>query len=506
MTLMRRLGGHGFAAAGEALALLLLSPLAVSFIPRVPYWDELYFFHRAACIRNAVQHLSWPMADSCLNGMTKSPILATMLLASAPLNGPESIAVAPVMLSLLSFALLWLGIRLAQQGGMRLPMAVLAAFVAVLAPPLWAGAPFLGDELVAIVILNTMLLPLVETAAPGTTSREAIRRGMLWGLVFSLGVLTKLTYLYFAGVIFGGLTLLSLWQSGLRLTAWKLLGMALVCLLPGAVFARYGWIYWGWAMSAAFGPISTFYNVHLQRWPFLVIAFQSLGFAYWLGLAALFSASALLVWRMPQRRPMLVCGFLLLVIGGYLFISSGSPNKDPRFFWPIWLSLPFCVAALGARLPSVAPTPVRGIGLLPVWLMITLSIATSGRFDMRAVTQADLILRTIPHVHPATVLLAMDEPDFNVETFTLARQLDLPQLEQLTVGTVVYDVVAGKSAADSIRRLSDADYVILRDPIRPGSPEWANRNLSRFAAAVQAKGRLVGTFPGEEETRIYAMH
>ena len=504
--LTRRLSGHGFAAAGEVLAVLLLSPLAVSFATHTPHWDELYFFHRAACVRNAVQLLSWPMADSCLDNMTKSPILALMLLPSAPLHGTESVAVAPIMLSLLSFGLLWLGVRMAQRGGISLPLVIVASAIAILAQPLWAGAPFLGDELAAIVVLDTLLLLPLETAVPGTTQWEAIRRGLLWGLLFSIGVLTKLTFFYFAGVVFASLTVLSWWQTGMRLTAWKLGAMAVVGLFPAAVFARYGSIYWSWAMSAAFGPIAALYNDHLQRWTFLRMEFGTIGASYWGGLAALLGIMALMWWWTGQRRALLVCCGLVAIVAGYLFIASGSPNKDPRFFWPIWLALPFCIAALGARVRPAGPTPLRGVGLAPAGVIILLSIATLGRFNLAAVTEAGMMLRSIPHTHPVTVFLAMDEATLNIETLTLAQQLDLADLATIAPRTVVYDFVAHRTVEDSIKRLLDADYVILRDPVDGTSPEWANRSLPQFAAAVEAKGRLIRTFPGKEETRIYAMH
>lgn len=505
MNLLRRLGGPGMAGLGETLALLLLSPMVVSFTERTPLWDELYFFHRAACVRNALQDLSLATVDQCMDGMTKSPIMAAMLLPSGPLHGTEGLAVAPITLALVTFALLWLGIRLAQRGGMQLPLAVAAAAVAILAPPLTAGAPFLVDDICTIIILDTLLLLPLESASRPATGRDNLLRGALWGLLFSLGLLSKLTYLYFAAVTFGFVLLISLRRDGVRATAIKLAGMAAASLLPMLLFLRYSGIYWHHAVESAFGPLTAFYDDHIQRWAYLRMAFAQMGALYWAGIAALLCYGMLAWFRTRDSRGLRSAALMAAIVLGYLFIASGSPNKDPRFFWPVWLCLPFCAAA-AANGPTLALTPVRGLGLAPVWLSIVLSVATVGRFDMHAVAKMQLVLQSLPHDRPIQVMLGDDEGAYNIETLILARELDLPTFRNVAPRTVVYDIVNGLKPADSIRRLLAADYVVLRLPIDGSSPEWANRFLPQFRTAIEAKGHVYRIFPGREQTVVYAMH
>ena len=494
MNLLRRTGGPGTAALGETLALLLLSPMIVSFTERIPEWDQLYFFHRAACVRNALQDLSFSRADICMEGLAKSPIMVATLLPSGPLHGTEGLAVGPIVLALATFALLWLGIRMAQRGGMKLSLAVAAAGIASLAPPLIAGAPFLADSISAIVILDTLLLLPLETATQASTGSAYFRRGLLWGLLFSLGLLSKLTYFYFAGVTFGLLVLISLYRDGIGRTAMKILGMATASLLPVLLFLRYSGIYWHHAMESAFGPLTAFYNDHIQRWAFLRLSFAQMGWAYWCGIALLL-CYALVHWiRSRQTRGLASFALLFAIILGYLFIAAGSPNKDARFFWPVWLCLPFAVAA-ASNDASLTPVAVRGLGLAPVWLSIVLSVATAGRFDMHAVSKFQLVLQSLPHNRPIQVLMADDEAAYNVETLILARQLDLPAFRKMQVSTVVYDIVAGRTPAQSIKRLLGADYVILRWPVDKSSAEWANRFLPQFRAAIEAHGHLYRYVP-----------
>lgn len=505
MNLHRRIGGSGMAALGETLALLLLSPMVVSFTERTPSWDELYFFHRAACVHNAVQALSLTAMDRCMNDVFKSPIMVATLLPSGPLHGVEGLAIAPITLALATFALLWLGIRMAQRGGIQLALAVAAAGIAILAPTLSGGAPFLVDDICSIIILDTLLLLPLETASERGTGWASFRRGLLWGLLFSLGLLSKLTYLYFGG-IFGLLLIISWRRHGMAPSLVKLAGMAMVSLLPVLLFMRYSPEYWHHAWESAFGPLTAFYNDHIQRWAYLRMSFAQLGWAYWLGIAALLCL-ALLRWRRSREtRGFGTAALMFVVVLGYLWIATGSPNKDPRFFWPVWLALPFCAAAATSG-ASLVPVPIRGIGFAPLALSLVLSIATAGRFNMHAVAKMQLVLDSLPHNRPITVLIADDEAAYNIETLMLARQLDLREFRKMATGTVIYDIVSGRTPADSIRRLLSADYVIFRWPLDSTAPEWTNRFMPQFRAAIEAKGHLYRDFPGRDgHTLVYAMH
>jgi hypothetical protein len=365
------------AGIAETSALLLLSPLIVSLSPRVPGWDELHFLHRGACVRNAVHDASLAMVDRCLSEMGKSPIMALLMLPSwspRALSGPT---IGPMVLALLSFGLLWAGLRAARRAGMAPAVMLATAATTALAPPLATGAPYMVDGLLSIIILDTLLLIPLEAAAPAAAPSDALRRGGWWGLIACLGLMSKLTYLYFALAAFGAALLLSLWRSGIRMTALKLAVMGGIVLLPAALFARYAPTYWQHAMGSAFGPVAQFYDDHIARWAFVRTALRSMGAGWWAGLAALL-VYALLGWRrgVPARSAILGLVMAVIVVG-YLFIASGSPNKDPRFFWPVWLALPFCVAV--AANGSASPSRQHGgAGVWPVLLALLLTLLAAG--------------------------------------------------------------------------------------------------------------------------------
>lgn len=324
-------------------------------------------------------------------------------------------------------------------------------------------------------------------------------------MLFSLGLLSKLTYFYFAGVTFGLLLLISLRRDGLRPSLTKLAGMVAVSLLPVLLFLRYSQEYWNHAWQSAFGPLTAFYNDHIHRWAFLCMSVAEMGWVYWLGVAVLLCIALLSWWRTRQTRSLSTAALLFAIVLGYLLIATGSPNKDPRFFWPVWLCLPFCALAATAS-AGWAPVPIRGVGFAPLWLSSVLSVAAAGRFDMHAVTKMELVLESLPHNRPIQVLMANDEGAYNIETLILARQLDLAEFHQIRLGTVVYDIVSGTMPAESIKRLLHANYVIMRWPLQAGAPEWTNRYLPQFRAAVKANGHLYRDLPGREQTLIYSMH
>ncbi len=467
-------------AVASLIIMICLMPVAVDYARVRPAWDELYFLHRAVCVNRAVFAADPGALDLCLKEMSKSPILATLLLPAGPIAAaPERLALAPAMLALACFGQVLVLLRLIAASGMRWPIAAAAAAVAGLAVPLRiAQAPFLVDGLLALVVANTFLLLLAEAAGP--RSDGAFRRGMLWGFVLGCGILSKLTFLYFAALCVVPAIVLSLRQAGLAASVRKVLGALLIGAMPTFLLLRYADGFKAHAAGAAFGNLATFYDDGLSRWEFLPRAFESLGLAY-LAAVALLTLAVLICRGGPLR--ILVAAWLLAVLAGYLWVASGSANKDPRFFWPVWVALPFSIAA--AFRPR-APGRLPGIAMAAAAVLAAvLSLPSTGRQNLDAVMAADGVLRSLPSDRPLRVLLASDEPTFNIETLLLVRELHFSRLARLMPDTVVYDIVRGMTPEQSIERLRAADVVIFRDPPEPGAPEWANAFLPRFLEAIR---------------------
>ena len=71
---------------GAAL-IAILSPLIVSLTPMAPRWDDTYFLHRAVCLARSVWSADLPQADGCLQAVTKSPLMALLLIPGGPPHG-----------------------------------------------------------------------------------------------------------------------------------------------------------------------------------------------------------------------------------------------------------------------------------------------------------------------------------------------------------------------------------------------------------------------------------
>lgn len=500
--LSRAFGDDRYRSLFCALIVLLgLSFLALNSDHSQPSWDELWFLHRAACINRTVFAGSLSGIDICLIQMFKSPIMAVLLLPAGPIRGIESaFTIAPVCLALMVLTLLvGLGWILSL---IRLPLAavVISVLAAFFSPTLFQGhGTFFVDDFLALVVLLTLLLPVLEWTAPPQTQGDAFHRGTLWGGLLALGVLSKLTYLMFAGAIAPLLLLIAYRRSGLRqlmIEALAALPFGLFCLF---MLARYGSLYYAHGANSAFGQIAwSFYNDHVSLWAYLRTAIMSN--ATTLALCGVLACWSLLSARRDPKR-LLIAAYSCAVVVVYLIIAAGSPNKDVRFFWPVWLALPFTFAA--GIVPRAGSDLSRGRfpAALPLACCVLLSLSMVREFDLRGV---DVALTALNYAHEKgakTLLVADDTAHLNVETVILARELDIEHLSDMSVGNVAYDVANGITVQESLARLEHADAALFF-PLDGSPPSWANSRLEQFKAAMTARPRQVDLVPGADGTIV----
>jgi hypothetical protein len=85
---------------------------------------------------------------------------------------------------------------------------------------------FMADSLVAWAALAATLLIPYEARTPSPLIRGAVLRGIGWGSILSLGVMTKLSFLYFIALIVPFLFFISLYRDRFRITLAKFVGIA----------------------------------------------------------------------------------------------------------------------------------------------------------------------------------------------------------------------------------------------------------------------------------------
>lgn len=426
--------------------------------------------------------------DNCFAHLSKSPLMALILLPVGPLHGnPGSLGLASVVLALMVFGV---AISLAQIATrLRIPVwAIGLACVAILMTPSVANAeaPLLADGILALVIACTMLMPILEVQkeAEGTTWGG----GALWGLLFALGASLKLSYLTFAVLAFPLAGILSLRRVGLKATAIKVLAAAIVASPVLLALARYGKLYLQHAQNFSFGSLAEYYADGIPRWTYLSHQLTEAPVAI---LVAILLAG-IAAWRWRQDPARVATGFAVAgIVILFDVIAAGSPNKDPRFFWPVWVGLPICLAA--------AVPPVSNLSRLPRsaaavgWAMtvaILLALPMYSRMDLQAVMKAQAALEVAKQRGVKTFAIAADTASINVETFVLASRLNSGRFADMTIFTVVYDIMQGKDAGTSLARLTSADVAAFFQP-DGSAPEWANRNFSVFAHGLASEQREV---------------
>ena len=162
-------------------------------------WDDAYLLHRALCFHNAVYTFDLKAMFSCYAILSKSPIMTVVTLPwGAAASGEGAISLCLVSLALLTWIVALLSYRAALSSGAS-PWMMAAAALSVWWNPFLAsyGGTFLSDMLLAWTVLLTLLLIPLELATDPQGWVRDVMRGVLWGFVFDVGALTKVTYGYF---------------------------------------------------------------------------------------------------------------------------------------------------------------------------------------------------------------------------------------------------------------------------------------------------------------------
>lgn len=483
------------------LLIALTAPLIVKFSQSIPTWDELYYLHRAVCVNFAFFSSSIGALGNCISAASKAPFMAGLLIPAGPIDGDEfKLNVAWLVLVFSIFLQILVLANLTMR--LRIPLftTLLASLAIYLNPQLYISeGAFLSDWLLAFTVLNTLLLFALEATTQTTSDGDAALRGVMWGIQGSIGILTKLTYGYF-GLL---LVVPAIWLSrkAPRETMIKVTSAAIVGAAPASLFLAYADNFLHHAIEASFGQISKFYSDNLSVTSFMWSDIHGAGLA-WIMFTFIGLQAALR--RGYDAHRLWTAGYLLIAVVGYFVIASLSVNRDPRFFLPVWTALPWCIALAVAPKAATEKTSAR-IAIVQVLLIVLLLLPTVSHFDFHDLDEARAALRMLPNSRKATILLASDEPGFNVETLILARELNYTAFRAIDIGTVVYDLTKGLTVEQSIERLLAADYVILRYPIGMGAPKWTNSFYDQFLTALREHGKLIGAVGSSQKVLVFAM-
>jgi hypothetical protein len=184
-----------------------------------------------------------------------------------------------------------------------------------------------------------------------TSLRLTVLRGVIWGAILSLGIMTKINFLYFLVLIVPVLVLIRLRLGGFRSAIGILIGLVM-SLAPATVYlVRHGREALDNAKGSSFGSVASFYYSPLHQYLAKTLL-ESPGLAF--DLALVIAGLVYLVVAQPTflRRSDLLP---LVIVIGFAVIVLLSANRQIRYAFPAIVSLPFLIAILLSGRESSMP-------------------------------------------------------------------------------------------------------------------------------------------------------
>jgi len=501
-----------------ALFAVFAAPAFISYEPYVFSWDDSDYMVRAVAASRAF----WSGDVHGLGAAIISPHTPVMTVLGLPWGplvsrsaaGKCFITLAGViaLLAALSFYVL---LRL----GVKPPLLVLAAACVgaslgpygTLAQKTFAGTSslysihivatgFMSDSLLAWTTLAAVLLIPYEARMPWPSIRDAVWRGVLCALIFSLGVMTKFSFIYFVVLIGPILFVIRLRYGGLRSASAWLIAFACASAPVTIYLVRYGRSALAQARAASFGGLSGFYHVPLLQFLGSMIR-ESPG----LGFSVLLMTAALLYVVTKRRERWLWPEFTALLITiGFLIIVLASPSKQNRYLFPAIVTLPFLLAILiSHRRDSVsAPSPVlAALAATLVFVGLVLAAApTRHRPDWQSLSRAEVVLAQAAECKAKHIVLATDSPTLNL--YLLGLDLEFSDTVA-SATTLAYQAVSGVPIENDFRAMSEADLVVFQDA-RHTNPKFSNQRVPEYERHVRQGG--YAQIKVGDDLSVYAVH
>jgi hypothetical protein len=462
-----------------ALFAFCVAPTFISYQPYLFNWDDSQYLKQVIAVSRAF----WSGNIHGLIGEMVSikPPAMTLLglpwgpLASWDAAGKGFITLAAVI-SFLAASCLYLLLRI----GVK-PFFLVTASVCVLAslgpfPPVppeadwnarprlnanahWSATAFMADSLFAWTALAAMLLIPYEARTHCPSIRGGVMRGILWGSILSLGVMTKLNFLYFVVLIVPTLFLIMLHHGGLRGALAALIAFA-CWSAPSAIYlVRYGGPAFANAKASSFGRVAEFYSTPL--WEFLGTTIRE---SPGLLLSLVLTVTALIYLLIQRRRILWGTDFLaFLIMVGFVIVVLEAPNKQIRYAFPAIVALPFLTGILmsgkGRSVPGRFASLAAGLvfcGLLAA------SVPTRHRASRQSLSRADAVLAKAAECNAKRIILATDSPTLNIFLMDLAAEVSASS-SSVAVSSLASDFIKDVPIEEDFHRISEEDLVVFQD-------------------------------------------
>jgi hypothetical protein len=473
----------------------LISPTVINYSPYPLPWDESYYLGRVICTNHAVYDFTLSRLSECLATTHKGPIMGLINLPWGRVGGTyRGIGLAFFGLALFVWILVLITYLTCLRAGIPPGSLLLAAATIGFTPFLRtsSGAMMTDTLLGWSIALALMLIPL-EYSRPSHGILPSILRGLLWSVAVNVGMLSKVTFLFFLLAVGMSLLVIRTDHSGEKPVRYAFAGCLLGALATLIIWRYYGMNFMRFAIFAAWSGGANVWSV-----PGMTAAgysrryFSQLGFAL-IPLLILLGLFIRGIWIEKQMRlaRLLPIGIILM----YLGIAARSQNRDPRFSIPVMIAMPLCLAWTGFRKESKST-----VGAAPMFTALLLgtllALPMIRRPEVAPIKRAGELLRTLSQEQSAPgqsikIVIATDGPEFNIDTFLLARQLGRESLQSVDLDTLVYDAINKRSLRDGTDRIDAADYVLfLRSDHTPGA-DWQRVWAQDYRSHAEKAGILL---------------
>jgi hypothetical protein len=449
-----------------ALFALCIAPTFISYQPYTYTWDDADYLLRSIKVSQILSSGSLHGLRWMISSNVHPPAMMLLGLPWGPLASWDAagkcfITLAAVI-SLLAALCLYLFLRI----GVKPLFLVLAAVCvgASLGPYPHAGeihslaTGFMADSLLAWTTLAALLLIPYEGRTPCPLIRGAVLRGIIWGSILSLGEMTKLSFLYFTGLIAAILFLVHFNRNGYRSTVAALIGFAFSSAPASLYFLLCGRVALAAAMGGSFGTVSYFYHVSLLQ--FLTDTIRDspgLLFSFTLTAAALIY---LLIGRRSVKFwPDFVALSILIVFG---IVVLTSPNRQMRYGYPVIVALPFLTATLlsGKRYSAPRQTAALAAGLVFCGLLAG-AVPMLHRADRESLAMANAVLAQAVQCNAKHIILATNSPTLNDSLIELA--IAVSSNHSIEVGDLPAADMHTLPAEKGFDRLREIDQIVFQN-------------------------------------------
>lgn len=465
------------------VALALLGWTIVSYATYQTAWDDLYFLHRGVSLQRAVWNVDARQWAETFSILVKSPAMAILGVPWGPASrDAESVAgLAMFSLAVLNWSLILACVFVSMRMGVA-PWLVLVAAAAVACDPLVAemrGAFFADVPLSWAFLLLLLLIPY-EAVTVDHGDGAGVWRGVLWGGVASVGLLAKVTF-WPALVLAAPVILYLRWRKGGPRAVGVSLGAALIVAAPALVIVvHYRAQFIDFALGATSGAVAKYFHSPEQSFGFVLrIFWAATG-------AARYLIAGLAVAAVIRRRAAWPVGVAILILAMYGLRMTLSTMRDPRYFLPVAIGLPFllALAASGSRVvrvPSWMFGAAFAAAVLISWPMHT-------RIDWRPSREARALLEFCRARDLHVVMLATDSREWNIETMRMGREMMGGSASSgVSVHTLAYSDVQGLPIARDFEAIEKSDAVVFESPT-PAGASAINVRVAQYMNFVRDHG------------------